>query len=275
MGVLVGTMIVIASVSIAEPGWSVISHSECETWSSYLGNVTAWFPASAVAAPYLGWESGSVTIWGETPTERSALTQDTMVTDGNVSVFYVSYSSLSVYRAQTVTAAGPGLDAACTAPLSARFSPLPARGLNSGGISWIALGAARMQSDRGLPTALDGAQLCATVENSSYAGCAVGAQFDLNFVRSTGTIDTCGSSESQVLHWMSYDWPVSIPYEFQGKSYSVPVEPSGANGHGFANGTYSFYNYTFPAGDGVWQYDDLSETSSTGAGLVFSYSPCP
>jgi hypothetical protein len=156
----------------------------------------------------------------------------------------------------------------------AYFSSNPAQGFNSGGVSWWPLSASSPVSDEGLPTQLNGSQLCAQVENVSYSSCAVGSEFDMNFEKATGTVNTCGSTEDRVLTLESLGWPVIVPFQRNGQSYSVPLDASGMNSANYANGTFAWYNYTFPANGGIWQYDNLAETSSMGAGLVFSYSPC-
>jgi len=224
--------------------------------------------------PYLGAESGSVTIWGSSPYGTSLLRQLTVVGSGNVSVYYVSYSNLTVFDAANTTVSGSGESQPCASSLLAFFSPNPAQGMTSGGITWIPLGAGHEPTDEDLPTQLNASALCSEVENTSYAGCAVGTQFDMNFQTATGSVDTCGQSQGQVLDWKSDTWPVRVPFEHGGQVESVPVDPSGADQNGYSNGTYAYYNYTFPANGGVWHYDDLAVTSNTGAGLTFSYSPC-
>jgi hypothetical protein len=97
----------------------------------------------------------------------------------------------------------------------------------------------------------------------------------MNFQSATCTVDTCGSSHAQVLRIESEVWPVTDPFRLNGATHSVPIDPSGTDSTSYANGTYAFYNYTFPADGGIWQYDNPAQTSSTGAGLVFSYLPCP
>jgi hypothetical protein len=122
---------------------------------------------------------------------------------------------------------------------------------------------------------LNGSRLCSEVENTSYSACGAGAQFQLSFQAVSGAVDTCGSVQNQTLPVFSAQWPVTAPVVLSGHTYSVPLDPGAYNTASYANGTYSWLNYTFPSNGGVWQYDDLSQTSSTGAGLVFSYSPCP
>src|SRR5208282_1383461 len=102
----------------------------------------------------------------------------------------------------------------------------------------------QLVSDTGLPLGLNGTQLCAQIENSSFSSCAVGAQFDLNFQSASGTIDTCDSNQGQILRFFTQVWPVTGPFTLSGHSYSVPLDPSGGNSPGFSNGTFIWQNYT-------------------------------
>jgi hypothetical protein len=273
IGVAIGVILVVSVMGLNHPTWGFFSHEDCSL-GERLGNITVWMPAEVVAAPYHGYESGSVTIWGETPQGRSSLSQNTSVGSGNVTAYYVIYANLTVFMRSNVSNPGPGPQSPCTTGMVAEFSPNPAQGLRSGGTTMWQL-ASSLVSDVNIPNELNGSQLCKEVENSSDGSCAVGAHFDLNFSEGSGTVDTCGSTQGQVLLISSQEWPVTAPFEWNGHSLTVPLDPNGENSANYANGTYAFYNYTFPANGGVWQYDDLAQTSSTGAGLVFSYSPCP
>lgn len=273
LGIAVGVVLVLAVTISGHPGWGFFSHSECQV-GQRLGNVTVWLPAAAVAAPYHGAESGSVVIWGKSPLGTSAVSQPTSVVDGNVTAFYVDYVNMTIYPLQSVSTTGPGPETPCSSQMVAFFSSSPSQGLRSGGTSsWPMYD--QLASDTGLPLGLNGTRLCAQIENTSYLSCAVGAQFDLNFHKATGVVDTCGSTQGQVLRVFSQAWPVTVPFRWNGQSHSVPFNPNGENNANYGNGTYAWYNYTFPANGGIWQYDDLTQTSRTGAGLVFSYSPCP
>lgn len=233
-----------------------------------------WLPGAVIAAPYGGSESGSVEIWGKSPAGTATLSQNTYLADGKVSAFYVDYVNLSVFALQNFSIDGPGFGSVCSSPLIAYFSPNPPEGLRSGGTSsWPMY--SELTSERGLPPGLNASQLCLVVENSSNGECAISAQFDFNFERTSGTVDTCGKSQDQILHLRSEAWPVTAPFQWNNRSYSVPFDPDGTGGSGYANGTEAWYNYTFPANEGIWEYDNLAETSGTGAGLVFSYSTCP
>ena len=273
IGVAVAAVLLVTTATVNSPGSGVFAHTECRP-GQYLGNVTVWLPGAVIAAPFQGSESGSVEIWGKTPAGTTTLSQDTYVGDGNVTAFYVDYVNLSVFSLQDVSIIGPGSGAVCSSAMIAYISPNPAEGLHSGGVSWFSMYSG-LASERGLPNGLNASQLCLEVENSTYGSCAMSTQFDLNFERTSGTVDTCGKSQDQVLQLSSQAWPVTTPFEWNNRSYSVPFDPDGAGSPGYGNGTEAWYNYTFPANGGIWEYDNLSDTSSTGAGLVFSYSACP
>ena len=274
LGVVVGVILVLAVAITGHPGWGFFSHTECQV-DQRLGNVTVWVPSAIAAAPYHGLVSGKVVIWGKIPGGNLSVSLNyTPVTDGNVTAFIVGFENWTVYSLTNASVSGPGAQTPCLSSMVAYFSASPAQGLRHGGTtSWPMY--SHLVSDTGLLNGLNGSQLCEQVQNTSYLSCGVGAQFDLNFHAATGTVDTCGSTQGQVVRDFSQGWPVTSPFEWQGHSISVPLDPSGANSANYANGTYAWYNYTFPANGGVWQYDDLAQTSSTGAGLVFWYSPCP
>jgi len=272
-GAILGAFVVIGAMFAGSPGWGFFAHTTCQL-NEQLGNVTVWFPAAVVAAPYHGWESGLVTIWGTSPLGRATLSQPTSLSDGNVSAFFVDYVNFTVYSNHNVTLQSPGVEAPCPGPMSALLSPNAAGGLRSGGTAVWPL-YANLMAESGLSNQLNGSQLCRSVENSTDASCAFGAEFDFNFQRSTGVVDTCGLDQSQQIRLTSQAWALYAPFSWNDHAYSVPIDISGTNSATYSNGTYAWYNYTFPANGGVWQYDNLAETSSTGAGLVFSYSPCP
>lgn len=236
--------------------------------------MTVWVPSSVVAAPYLGVESGFVQIWTRSPTGYVSLGTPTNVSDGNVTAWIIGFENWTVFLEANVTTMGLGPNLPCAGSLVGQFSPNPPVGMQHGGILRWAIETG-LVSDTDIPQGLNGSALCKDVENSSSPNCGVGARFDMNFSRSAGTVDTCDSVEPKVLHDVSYAWPVSAPYEFEGHSHLVPLNPSPPNNAGWSNGTTSWYNYTFPADAGIWDYDNLTQTSSLGAGLVFTYSPCP
>jgi hypothetical protein len=274
LGVAVGVILVVTSLIISHPGWGFFSHTECRV-TGRLGNVTVWVPSAVVAAPYHGSVSGKVVVWGRMPAGNLSVSLNyTPVVDGNVTAFIVGFENWTVFSIVNNTYAGPGPQDPCASPMVAYFSSNPPQGLRHGGTTkWPMY--FNLLSDSELAVGLNGSQLCAQVQNTSYASCGVGAQFDINFKKATGTVNTCGSSQGQILPVFSQQWPVTTPFSLNSHTFSVPLDPSGENSANYANGTYAWYNYSFPANGGVWQYDNLAETSTTGAGLVFSYSPCP
>jgi hypothetical protein len=272
-GVTVGVVLVLLVAVTGHPGWGFFSHTECRLGQP-VGNVTVWRPGAVVASPYRGSESGSVLGSAEKPWGYFNESQPTFVTDGNVTMYYLGPTNWTVFSIHNVSVLGLGPDSPCDSPLIGFHSPQPAQGVTVGGAaSWPLF--SRLMSDSGLPTVLNASELCAAIENLSNGHCAVGAQFDLNFQRATGVVNTCGLSQPQVLRLTSDSWPLRAPFVDNGTTFSVPLDDNAWGGSPeYLNQTFEWYNYTFPANTGTWQYDDLSQTSSTGSGLVFSYSPC-
>jgi hypothetical protein len=273
LGVALGAILVISALSLSDPGWGFFSHTECKIGPS-LGNLTVWVPSTVVAAPYLGSVSGSVVVWSKLPSGTDSAQSGTNAVNGSITAFILGFENWTVFSQQNTSVAGPGDQAACTTPMVAYFSPNGPGGERHGGISsWPMY--TQLVSDTGLGSGLNGSDLCEQVQTSTYQSCGVGAQFDMNFTHASGSVNTCGSSSSQMLHIFGERWPVTARFLQGGHSYPVPLDPSGENSANFANGSFAWYNSTFTAGGGIWQYDNLAETSNTGAGLVFAYSPCP
>jgi hypothetical protein len=273
MGAIIGASVVLVATAATLPGWGLLTHTECNL-DSRVGNFTVWLPSSVVASPYLGNESGKVEVWTKSPSGFLWASFPTNVSNGNVTAWIVGFENWTVFETSNLSVAGPGPEAPCSGPLVAHLSSNPPNGETHGGTTlWpIATG---LVSDVGLPGGLNGSAMCSQVENNSNLSCGVGARFDMNFTSTSGVVNTCGSSQPNHLSAKSDAWPVRAPFKFEGVTYSLPVDPSATNSAHWANGTTSWYNYTFPANTGSWAYDNLANTSQTGAGLVFSYSPCP
>jgi hypothetical protein len=270
--VAIGVALVILTFVAGNPGWGLVNHTNCRVGGE-LGNFTVWVPSAVVAAPYLGAENGAVLIWSQLPSGYVSVHLNTVATDGNVTAYIVGFENWSVYSRSNVTVLGPGPQATCATPMVAYFAPSAPQDERHGGTtSWPMY--FQLTSDVGLSGRLNGSQLCAQVENTSNLSCGVGAEFDLDFSTATGIVDTCGSTQGQALQIVSKEWPVTAPFFWNAHTYTVPLDPGGRDSANFANGTEAWYNYTFPANEGVWQYDNLAETYGTGAGLVFNYSPC-
>jgi hypothetical protein len=273
IGAFIGVAVVLIATATALPGWGPQNHTECRL-GSRVGNFTVWLPSSVVAAPYLGNESGKVEVWTKSPGGFAAVSFLTNGSNGNVTAWIVGFENWTVFETSNLSVVGSGPDAPCSGPLVAHLSASPPKGETHGGTTlWpIANG---LVSDVGLPGGLNGSAMCSQVENNRNLSCGVGARFDMNFTSASGVVDTCGSSQPRTLSTKSDAWPVRAPFVFKGVTYSLPVDLSATNSAHWANGTTSWYNYTFPANTGTWTYDNLTETSATAAGLVFSYSPCP
>jgi len=274
LGVTVGIVLTLLVAVAGHPGWGLFSHTDCQIGQP-VGNVTVWRPGAVVASPYRGSESGSILGSAKKPWGYFNMSQPTFVADGNVTMYYLGPTNWTVFSIHNVSALGPGAESPCESSLIGFHSPQPAQGVTVGGVtSWPLFSS--LVSDTSLPTVLNASYLCVTIENLSNAHCAVGAQFDLNFQRATGVVNTCGSNQPQELRLTSDSWPLRAPFAVNGTTFSVPLEDNTWGGSpGYLNQTFEWYNYTFPANTGAWEYDVLSQTSSTGSGLVFSYSPCP
>ncbi len=273
-GASAGVLLVISSFVLTNPGGVLFSHTDCRLGQA-LGNFTVWDPNSVVASPYLGSETGTVDIWSVTPSGWISLWTGTNVTDGNVTAYIVGFENWTVFSRSNVSEPGLGGQSPCSSSVVGYHSLNPVVvGERSGGIgAWTI--ASGLVSDIGLPTGLNGSDLCEQVENSTNSSCGVGAQFDMNFVGASGEIDTCGTVLGQTLHIRSDAWPVTAPFRWGHRTYTVPLDTAGPDSQFYSNGSTSWYNYSFPANGGIWQYENVTQVSSTGAGLVFSYAPCP
>lgn len=274
IGIAVGLILVASSLSVAVPGWGLLWHTECELGPP-TGNVTAWLPSALVAAPYHGFESGRVELWWMASGLTYTFSQPTSVTDGNVSAYYVFYVNLTIYQTANRSVAGPGWNGRCSSGLEASGSLNPPEGARSGGTTWWSLNSSELSSDASLPGHLNASALCAAVENMSNKSCAVSAEFDMDYRTSSGEIDTCGLNSAAVLRTHTTKWPVQIPYSLHGTNYLVPLIPGVVSPSAWTGGTLVWYNYTFPANAGIWQYENLSQQSTTGGGFVFAYTACP
>ena len=264
-GLAVAVVLVLTVFVSGHPGWGFLSHSQCES-GPRLGNVTAWTPRVVVAAPYGGSESGTLIDWTNHSWGRAQIVFHPYASSGNVTAWEVYAANWTIYSERNVSVTGIGPQVSCNRPYVAILSA-PSLG---GGAIYLGL-ASGLRLDQGLPTELNASQLCTGTVNPRDPTCAISAVFDINFSSATGAVDTCGSEAPQSLNLTSQAMPVTIPFTWNGMNYSIPTnELNNATG-----GTVTWYNYTFPANGGVWQYDKLADTSSTGAGLVFSYSPCP
>lgn len=270
--VAVGIAIVLVVVALNPQGvLGGIEPTGCSLGRA-LGNETVWMPGAVIAAPCLGTEYGTVVLWGKSPYLSGTASQPTRVGSGNVTAFWVDYDNITIYS--LVHGVGAGRPLPCLHGMVSVFSPNPSEDSNSGGVVWWPV-ASNLTSDSGLSLGLNASQLCSEVENVSNPTCGVSATFDLNFETASGTVDTCGRPTGETISLKSLAWPESVPFSWKGVQYEIPLYPDGGSNPSFSNGTYAGYNYTFPANGGIWKYDNLADTSATGAGLVFSYSRCP
>jgi hypothetical protein len=264
VGCAAGTILVLVTVQVGYLGWDLFSHVTCEL-GPRLGNESVWIPAQIVAAPFNGFESGALFQWTNYSPNRSTSYQNYTIEGGNVTGFNVALQNWTIYSTFNVTQAGSGLQSPCQGSMTARLSPTSIVG---GGTSSLLI-ATGMKANTGLANGLNGSSLCLNVTGYP-SNCGVGSSFNINFRQTTGTINTCDLAQSQIIDITSEQMPVDIPFTWHGVSYAVSAEVSNTAN----NGTFAWYNYTFPAGGGIWQYDNLAQTSNTGAGLVFSYRAC-
>lgn len=270
-GCILGVIVVLLAATGASQAWDPFPHPVCSL-GSLVGNVTVWAPAAVVAAPFGGTEHGTIVTWGKSSVGYTTLSSTPTVTGGNVTAFYVGYENWSIYRQSNKLQVGLG--SACASPLVAFSSVDPPQDLRSGGITSVSL-VVNAESDVAMPGRLNASELCAELELTPNPDCGVSAVFDMNFTKSSGSVDTCGKDSSQTLSLSIKAWPAGVPYLWNGDVQLVPYEPRGPPGSAYVYGTYAGYNYTFPAEGGIWHYDNLGETGGTGAGLSFSYTACP
>ena len=126
--------------------------------------------------------------------------------------------------------------------------------------------ASELRVDAGLPSAFNASLQCRIINESS--NCAVSSTFNLDFARATGQVDTCGKTTPTTMMIKGGQLSVGIPFYSNGTTYSVPIGASAQSG------MMGWFNYTFPADGGMWQYESLPGVESMNSGLVFSYSPC-
>ena len=256
----------VAAISIVASLPAATNHVLC-SGKLRLGNVTAWYPFAFVAAPFNGSETGALLIWQNYTVDGTYHNYTTRVptgaTFGGVSLGSATGGNWTIYTAMNSTLAGPGPSYPCSSPMVAFLGPpnAPTSETWSGGT--IASG---LRVDSGLPSDFNSSFRCAVINESS--NCAVSSTFDLDFARDDGHIDTCGQSSPYAMSVQGSQLAVSLPFFWNGSSYSVPIGPSAQSG------MTGWFNYSFPADDGVWQYEALPGVESAGSGLVFSYSPC-
>ena len=233
-----------------------------------LGNVSAWYPLAFVAAPYEGSESGNLRMWDNYTVgglyHNTTFDDPTSIGSGNVTLGWATGGNWTIFSAINISepVAGPSLP--CTSSMIAFLGP------PNGPVSEIWGGetvASGLVADVGLPSSINSSLRCGLINESS--DCAVSSIFSLNFTRSSGEVNTCGKLSPATLAVMGGQLAVDIPFPSNGTVHWVPVGPSSENG------MMGWFNYTFPADGGIWQYQYLPGISDSTSGLVFSYATCP
>lgn len=232
-----------------------------------LGNVTAWFPLSFVAAPYDGSESGKLVSWTNYTVGgvyyNYTSSDPTVVGAGNVTLGVATGGNWTIYESANQTVSGSGPSTPCTSSLIAFLGPPVGAASDVWGGGTVAAG---LQVDTGLPSSFNASARCAVF--GAPQNCAVSSTFDINFTTPTGVISTCGTSVSARIAIEGSQLAANVPFEWNGSTHSVPIGVSPQAG------LFGWFNYTFPANTGTWQYDSLPGLDGTASGLVFSYAPC-
>lgn len=280
-GIVIGLLIATSGLG---SGWAGLleTHVNCLT-GARLGNVTAWDAPFFVASPYLGLVSGSLVVWNNFSWGRTSVTETNFtVASGNVTARYIGPFNWTILADENVTERGPGAARACSSPMVALVS----RPAIAGGTTWVGLGR-DLKSDVSLPTGFNSTQLCLTLSYPfNNSACATSATFSIDFQTAVGEVDTCGSTQPQVVPVVVQAAASEVPFTWEGRNYSVPADftrtfdmPGAGGNPGIigigTGGAEAWYNYTFPASGGIWAYDYVRGSPAAYAGLVFSYSICP
>ena len=268
---LAGALVVAIVVLVAGVvGFKVLeatpTHTVCSGMTS-VGNVSAWFPYAIAAAPYNGSVVGKLQVWAnyEIGGSYRNLTTNIPISadDGNVTLGWAAGGNWSVYLARNSTALGLGLSVHCAGPLIANLGPPNSIAAEGWGGGILATG---LRVDSELPSSFNASQRCALL--GELPDCAVSSTFDLNFSAAAGVVDTCGKAVATTMHIVGQQLAINVPFDWNGTPLSVPTGPSSASG------MTGWFNYTFPAAGGIWDYDTLAGVTGGGSGLVFSYSSC-
>jgi hypothetical protein len=264
--VAVAAIIVVASLAALEFVAKTSSHTVCSP-ETRLGNVSAWYPYAFAAAPYEGSESGTLKIWENHTFGNTYMNLTSSISTeaqaGDVALGEAAGGNWTIFSATNETVSGAGPSGPCGASMVALLGPPngPADDGWGGGI--IATG---LRNDTGLPATFNSSFRC--LEFGAPAACAVSSTFDLNFTAPEGEVNTCGQARVATMNVTGQEMEVGIPFQWNGTVHSVPIGPS------TGSGMTAWFNYTFPANGGVWQYQYIPGLSGGNSGLVFSYAAC-
>jgi hypothetical protein len=264
---LVVVTVVIVAISLIATFPATRNHIVC-TGETRLGNVTAWYPFSFIAAPYNGSETGALLVWENYTVSGTYHNYTTRVptnaASGDVTLGSATGGNWTIYSATNSTFSGPGRSDPCASSMIAFLGPPNGPTSEAWGGGTVASG---LRIDAGLPSQFNASFRCSVINESS--NCAVSSTFDLNFTQANGEVNTCGKMNPELMDVKGSQLAVRIPFSLNGSGYSIPIGPSPPSG------MIGWFNYTFPADGGVWQYESLPGVDSMNSGLVFSYSPCP
>lgn len=266
VSILVVASVLAASILVLESDSVPPSHVEC-VGQVRLGNVSAWYPYAFFAAPFNGSESGMLRVWENYTVGGTYhnLTSDipVAVADGDVKLGWAAGGNWTVYDATNISVSGVGRSYPCIASTVASLGQPNGPASENWGGDTVATG---LRNDSGLPWSFNSSYRCGLINESP--DCAVSAEFDLNFSHAEAMVDTCGVSVPTILKVTGGQFVAKIPFSSNGVSSQVPV------GLSAEVGATAWFNYTFPANGGVWQYQSLPGIESSNSGLVFSYSSC-
>ena len=242
------------------------SHTIC-VGETKVGNVTAWFPYAFVASPYQGTGSGELRIWANSSvngTYRNLTTRvATDAAGGDVKLGEAAGGNWTVDTATNQTIEGSGFSYPCSSSLIAVLGPVNGPASDSFGGGTIATG---LRNDTGLPSSFNASAHCESF--GAPADCAMSTTFNLNFTVASGSINTCGKAGSFSMDLTGQELSVRVPFYWDSTLHYVPTGPVPLTG------MTAWFNYTFPANGGIWQYQELPGYAGGTSGLVFSYSAC-
>lgn len=277
VGVMLGASLVLVDLSLPPaPG---AHYLEC-TVTNPLANLSAWAPQVIVAAPYHGSVSVEVNAWDNTSFGSTGDRIQVAEDSGNVTALQTVATNWTIFETANASVDGPGADHPCSAPLVA----VPSVTFQPAGVFPEFTLARNVTADTDLPWEFNASQMCGAF--GYRPTCAPTATWDINLSLPVGSINTCSTATSQRLNESGSGTPVSVPFRWEGKNYSVPVDWDLVyyDGHvgspGIGNsppietaGVQAWYNYTFLPDTGEWEYGYLPDMSS--GALVFSYTSCP
>jgi hypothetical protein len=225
-------------------GWAPINHWTCQPSTTVLRE-TVQIPALLLNSPYGGNASGTVALpSGFVPGDIAALTTE----DSNGGADWAGFeATLTVRALENESSWGPGANVRCAQEYGVALAP---DGDTSLGIPLLGPGNV---SDSQEPTVL-------------VPGGVTSLDFSNGFTAANSeTISTCGGPAQSLPPITATHLALWATFGADGQRSTVPFDLPIVD---------SEFQYSFPAGAGTWQVDDLSAPGGPGGGWAFSYSPC-